>query len=239
MFHKTCLSEKDLVLDMLADSGEIVRAVAKSARKPGNTFSNRLDLFNMAHVCIARTKSIDIIREAVLTEHFDAFRQDVNIFAGASAVSEILWRLTFDGEANPVMFEFIKKTFHAMSNAPQKSKVITMAACFKLLSLEGFRPQLKKCAGCEKQVNLNTDYVMFSPQEGGVLCNECEGGDFDLRVSARTIELINWLINSTYETILNESDVIGKRVYEMGKVLKKWTQYHVNCNLKSLHMALH
>ena len=62
--HKTKLSESDLILDLLTPEGTIIRAVAKSARKPGNTFSNRLDLFNVAHVCIDRTKNLHIIREA-------------------------------------------------------------------------------------------------------------------------------------------------------------------------------
>ena len=239
MFHKTRISENDLVLDMVADTGEIVRAVAKSARKPGNTFSNRLDLFNVAHICIAKTKSIDIIREAVMIEHFDALRYDLHSMAGASTVSEILWRLTFDGEANPVMFDFIRKTLQVLNEFSEQSKAITIASSFKLLSLEGFRPQLSSCAQCGKAVDFANEYVTFSPHEGGVICHNCNGTAANFEVTSKTVNLIDWLINSTYEEILESSELVGKRVYEMGKVLKRWTQYHVNCNLRSLHMALH
>ena len=224
---------------MVADTGEIVRAVAKSARKPGNTFSNRLDLFNVAHICVAKTKSIDIIREAVMIESFLNLRLNLHAFAGASTVSEILWRLTFDGEANPVMFDFIRKTLTTLNNNPEQAKVLTIASCFKLLSLEGFRPQLTRCAQCAKLVDFTQDYLVFSPHEGGILCGNCNGTDANFEVTTRTIELIDWLINSTYEEILENSETFEKRVYEMGKVLKRWTQYHVNCNLRSLHMALH
>ena len=224
---------------MVADTGEIVRAVAKSARKPGNTFSNRLDLFNVAHICVAKTKSIDIIREAVMIEHFDAFRSNIHAMAGASTVSEILWRLTFDGEANPVMFDFLRKTFNVMNEHPEHSKVITIASCFKLLSLEGFRPQLTSCSQCGKYLYLKEDYVTFSPNEGGILCENCNGTDAVFEITSRTVNQIDWLINSTYEEILDGAELVGKRVYEMGKVLKYWTQFHVNCRLKSLSIALH
>ncbi len=239
VFHKTRISENDLVLDMVADTGEIVRAVAKSARKPGNTFSNRLDLFNVAHICVAKTKSIDIIREAILVEHFDELRSDIQLLAAASTVSEILWRLTFDGEANPVMFDFISKTLKLLNDDPEMSKVLMIAASFKLLSLEGFKPSLKLCAECLSEVKFESDYVTFSPSSGGALCRNCDPGGLDFPVSSKTIQLIGWLINSTYEEILEHRNLVGKRVYEMGKVLKKWTQYHVNCNLKSLDLALH
>ena len=239
MFHKTRISENDLVLDMVADTGEIVRAVAKSARKPGNTFSNRLDLFNVAHICVAKTKSIDIIREAVMIQNFKNLRHNLNALAGASTVSEILWRLTFDGEANPVMFDFIRKTFQTLNACSEETKVITIASSFKLLSLEGFRPQLSLCAQCGKTVDFASDYVTFSPHEGGVLCKNCDGTDANFEVTPKTVNLIDWLINSTYEEILEGSELVSKRVYEMGKLLKRWTQYHVGCNLKSLHMALH
>ena len=239
VFHKTRLSEKDLILDMVADSGEIIRAVAKSARKPGNTFSNRLDLFNVAHICVAKTKSIDIIREAVLIEHFDVLRQDIQLLAAASTISEILWRLTFDGEANPVMFDFMRKTFKSISDFPQLSKTLTIAGSFKLLSLEGFRPALKFCADCGNKIKFDSDYLTFSPSCGGVLCHNCKPSEFDFSVSSKTVQLIDWLITSTYDDILNQGDRIGKRAYEMGKILKKWTQYHVNCPLKSLNLALH
>ena len=239
VFHKTQISENDLVLDMVADTGEIVRAVAKSARKPGNTFSNRLDLFNVAHICVAKTKSIDIIREAVLVDHFDILRSNIALLAAASTISEILWRLTFDGEANPVMFDFMKKTLKLINENAEMSKELCIAGAFKLLSLEGFRPSLKLCAECSCQVDLDCEYVTFSPSTGGVLCRKCNATDRDFQASSKTIQLIDWLINSTYEEILAHPDYVGKRVYEMGKILKKWTQFHVNCNLKSLEFALH
>lgn len=239
VFHKTRIAENDLVFDMVADSGEIVRAVAKSARKPGNTFSNRLDLFNVAHICVAKTKSIDIIREAIMIEHFDNLRADINSFAGASAISELLWRLTFDGEANPHMFDFLSKTFQLINDNPEMSKILTIAGCFKLLTMEGFKPQLNCCAECGKKVDLSRERILFSPYEGGVICNKCEGSNDNIELSSKTASLISFLINSTYEEILQDEESIGKRVYEMAKVLKKWTQHHINCSLKSLYVALH
>lgn len=239
VFHKTRIAENDLVFDMVADSGEIVRAVAKSARKPGNTFSNRLDLFNVAHICVAKTKSIDIVREAIMVEHFDNLRADINSFAGASAISELLWRLTFDGEANPQMFNFLSKTFRLINDNPELSKVLTIAACFKLLTMEGFKPQLSYCAECGGKVDFSRERILFSPYEGGVICSKCEGSNDNLKVSTKTLSLISSLINSTYEEILQSEETIGKRVYEMAKVLKLWAQHHVNCPLKSLYVAIH
>ena len=42
---RTKLSEQDLILTLLSEEGEQVRAVAKGARKPGGRLASRVELF--------------------------------------------------------------------------------------------------------------------------------------------------------------------------------------------------
>ncbi len=239
VIHKTKLSESDLILDLLNKDGEVIRAVAKSARKPGNTFSNRLDLFNVAHVCIARTKNLHIIREAKLLKNFASLRTDYKQLSCASLVCELLWRLSFHGEVSHVMFDFVSKTLDFIDTYPDYSREIAITSAFKLMSIEGFKPQLAQCSHCGKKVLSASNYVDFSCREGGIVCSDCamQANTFD--VSVKGINTLMWLISSTYEDVLEDIERARGSIFELSKVLKWWVRYYVGHDLKSLQLSVH
>lgn len=239
VIHKTKLSESDLILDLLTPDGTIIRAVAKSARKPGNTFSNRLDLLNVAHVCIAKTKNLHIIREAKLCTSFENLRDDFFAFSRASLVMELLWRLSFHGQVSPVMWEFILKTLTLMNDNIFATKELSITAAFKMLSIEGFRPQLSICSHCGNLLSCDLDRTAFSPSEGGILCADCASENNSFEVSLESVCVLRWMISSTYEEVLNNINLVHGKVYELAKILKWWVRYHIGCNLLSLQLAIH
>lgn len=215
VIHKTKLAESDLILDMISADGELIRGVAKSARKPGNTFSNRLDLFNVAHINLARTKNLHIIRECKLIETYPAVHGNFYLQSCAGAIAELVWRISWDGAVNPRMFDFLQKSFELINENPAKANLLAVAGCFKVLALEGYKP------------NMEGEGAYFSCAEGGI--TDDEDGAFEISDYAKG--LIKYLLASTYEEIaaLDEYQ-LDETIY----ILDIWIQYFIGYVLKSL-----
>ncbi len=233
IIRKTKLSESDLILDMISEDCELIRAVAKSARKPGNTFSNRLDLFNVARITCAKCKNLDIIRECKLIESHNNIRLDLQRQSCASAICELIWRVTWDGSVNENIFDFVVKTLDLLNATESPHDVILCAALLKLLAWEGFRPAVDECCRCQN--NILDPSLRFSYSDGGVICNNCslsETDPFD-HVGNLQIAEMSVLIKMRYEDILARSEDFFFTSKNL-RIVDRMIQYYVGYTLKSL-----
>jgi DNA repair protein RecO len=244
VIRKTRISENDLVFCMVANDSRIINAIGKSARKPGNTFSNRLDLFNVAHISLASTRGLGIIREATLIETHKNIHNNFSLMTCASAISELVWRLTFSENTNEALFDFLIKTFFLIDTKCEKSKEIALAALIKLLAMEGFGPAYKFCSLCGRPLQKATssnNFVTFSPDSGGFLCDECAKTDLSsikkIAFKDSILSNFNNLLNLTYEQIIDLNSISEKDIFDLKKLLQLWIERvtsHKNNSLELL-----
>ena len=64
VLRKTKLGETDVILDLLAGDGRIVRAVAKGLRKPGSKFGGRLEPYSDVELLLHTGRTFEVIAEA-------------------------------------------------------------------------------------------------------------------------------------------------------------------------------
>ncbi len=233
VIRKTKLSESDLIIDMISDDANLIRAVAKSARKPGNSFSNRLDLYNVAHITCAKCKRLDIVRECKLIESHNNVRSDFKKQIIAASICEFAWRATWDGNVHENLFDFLIKTIDLLDKEDDADHLLLVAALLKLLALEGFRPSLDRCSKCSKKIE--TSQCVFSYQDGGVICNDCSSSN-DMSVdllSARELSEMRFLLSKKYEDILE----FRNELYCADRLLAivdKMIHFHVGYQLRAL-----
>ena len=87
VLKKTKLGETDLIVNLLAEDGSLLRGVAKGARKPKSSFSGRLELFCEANLLMVKGKSLDIVSEASPKNLHGSLRDDVVRSAAASCAA--------------------------------------------------------------------------------------------------------------------------------------------------------
>ena len=152
---------------------------------------------------------------------------------------ELLWRLSFHGQVSPVMWDFVLKTLTLMNDNIVITKELSITAAFKMLSIEGFRPQLSICSHCGNMLPSDNDRIAFSPSEGGILCSSCANDNNSFEVSLKSMCVLKWMISSTYEEVLVDINFVHGNIFELAKILKWWVRYHIGCNLLSLQLAIH
>lgn len=173
VLDKTKLGESDLILDLLAENGALVRAVAKGARRPGGRLAARCELFSTVDVLLAHGRSLDVVSDARLVEAPIASHAALEPVSAAAAVAELLGLSCFEDAQDPFLFPFAVRSFEvvaACADVPHLDLHVA-AVAFKLLAHAGYRPDLDACVLCGDERP-----SFFSAAAGGLACGSCARG---------------------------------------------------------------
>ena len=230
------LGESDLILSLLAADGSQLRAVAKGARKPGNSFASRLELYSCAEILCSKGRNLDIVKEARLLEGNEILRSEIEYSAGAAPMAELLDKITQSALAQAKLFEMTKVALATLSQVSVECiPSITAAHLLKTLAFVGLRPSLEACATCGSAVlgNQTQTLVALSYREGGILCEQCAATYDTIMLDGATIVWSRYLLNSPFAQIASEH--MGPReAFAVVHLCQSWIREHVGVQLKSL-----
>lgn len=237
VLRKTKLGETDLILTLLSEDGSLIKAVAKGARKPANTFASRLELYSCSEVLCSQGRSLDIIKEARLISSNERLRLDLEYSSAASAMVEFLDKTIQMGLENSKLFEMTEKAlrFIAQSevcNVPALSAAHLLKAC----AFSGFRPSLTHCVNCgSEEVRIEgNESVYFSYREGGVICPLCSDQHATIFLDANLVAWVNFMLVSSFEQIL-EKGIDYATAFSVLHFCQSWIHEQVGVNIKSLN----
>lgn len=201
VLSRTKLGETDLIVTMLAESGMLLRAVAKGARKPKSPFAARLELGRRVDVLCAKGRSLDIVKECAL---LPGNAVDVS-FESASCiapVTELASKVAQEGLENPVLYRCLAKAVERMEQAaPSVAYALCAASLLKTLSFAGLRPALSFCARCGDSVDAVGAAVRVSHADGGCLCDSCAALGADASMPGESCRWARALLHSPFEEI--------------------------------------
>lgn len=235
ILKKTRLGEKDLILTLLDETGELQKAVAKGARKPGGSHAAKTDLFCTIDGLFAQGRSLDVLCDARLLDRTIS-PEDIARIASASPVAELLSLVGQPDLPQPRLYPMAQAAFKALGQAKEESlPFLCTAALWKILSRSGFRPSFDRCVRCGGEISGGTSD--FSCLEGGAICSSCAAKE-ELPGDLRTVpvEALRWCaygLLSRFDAMLSEShDNEATRV--SFALVREWTLTHIGRDLKSL-----
>jgi len=249
VLKKTKLGEADLIITGLTEEGVQIRAVAKSARKPGSKLGVHLELFSLARVLIYQGRGLGIIKEAQTLCHNDTCRSDVMHSAGAAVVVELLDRTTADGAEEARLFPLAREALRCLGEVKQEGiALIAAAAILKVAAQLGFRPSLQSCVVCGRPYRLQAlaqgDHRLasFSFDQGGIICDDCRESATNQRFPSVESQIIQWadvLITSRFVDLEGYADDAHEELgYMLLGFAREWIRYHLVRRLKSLDFLL-
>ncbi len=166
----TKLGEQDLILTLVGQEGQQIRAVAKGGRKPGAKLSGRCDLFCMCDLLLAHGRTLDIVTEAHLVASYPGIRGDLGRVSAASCLCEVARLSSFEDVTDPFVFAILDRALRSCEVAPTRACLDTIVGAFvlKVCSHGGWMPQLDSCVACDDE-----QLSRFSARAGGMLCESC------------------------------------------------------------------
>ena len=232
---RTKLAEHDLIVTLLADTGQQVRVVAKGARKPGGRLASKVEYFSEAELLVARGRNLGIISEASLANAHAALRGDPERSAAAFVVLEVARLTCFEDADDPYLFAICSRALRACEETQSQETLDTVVAAyvFKVMAHSGWRPELDRCVLCGDE-----DVSFFSSSSGGLVCSSCvrsiEGG---VEMGMHEIRWLRFLIRATFDELISTS-IDQETSLLLLSLAHSWAATHLDARLRAFEFLM-
>ena len=148
--------------------------LARGARKSRGRYGSALDLFaeGTAQIYVKPNRELHNLAAFEISRSREEVSHDVGRFTAASAVAELALR--FGGEeANPQLYDTVVDSLDRISRSGAEETIEEgLAACWRIVSVLGFTPELSSCALCHTPLR-DAEDATFSHASGGIVCTSC------------------------------------------------------------------
>lgn len=232
VLRKTKLGEADVILDLIADDGRIVRAVAKGLRKPSSKFGGRLEPYSEVQLLLHTGRTLEVVTEARTLETHAGLREDYDRQAAAAVAADVLDKIALEGETDPRLFGLADATFAALERCePDRLPALVVGFLVKSMAMHGYRPELDACIACAGEPGGSSRFDLAG---GGVVCESC-AADAPAweRLTPAARAWLTRLLGSTMAEIA-DSDVPREAVLDCFALMRSFVGYHLPTRLKAL-----
>ncbi len=217
------LGEADRIVSFITERHGKVRAVAKGVRKTKSKFGARLEPTSHVALQLYEGRELDIVTQAESVDHFKPIREDLDRLTRAVTMLEAADQLSLEREPNPDLYRMLLGALRTL--ADRNSALVVAGFHWKLLALEGFRPQVESCITCDTNVGL----MAFDPTEGGLLCAEHRRGT---RVSPEAVELLQQILGGRLALALEAE--ASPATHEVDHLATRVMEHHIERRLRSV-----
>ena len=235
VLDRTVLGEHDLILTLLLDSGEQLRAVAKGVRKTKSRLSARCDFFCESDFLIYQGKNLDAISDAQTVDVHAGLRISPEKIASAAALTELAQFTSFEESPDPFLFAILSKSLATLEKADDQAHLdlVVAAYAFKVLAHSGWRPELGECAVCGDEA---PDHISLIA--GGLVCRSCAASLPDAEpIAPSQAAWLRSLISMRFDDLLQAEIDDEMALFLLGRA-HAWAATTLSVRLKAFEFAL-
>lgn len=236
VLDRTVLGEHDLILTLLSETGEQLRAVAKGVRRARSRLSARCDFFCESDFLIYKGRKLDIISDAASIDPHHGLAASPERISAAAALCELAALTSFEGSSDPFLHPILSRALTALEQAGDQEHLDLVVAAYalKVLAHSGWRPELGGCTVCG-----DGKALFFSIGAGGLVCGSCAPALPDAEpVSPTQIAWLRSCIALTFDELLSAGIDAGTSLFLLG-IAHGWAAARLSVRLKALEFSLH
>ena len=170
------LAEADKIVVCLSRSAGLIRGVAKGCRKLKNRFGAALEPFTLINLTYYEKENQELVsfrQVEILKSRFN-LSSNAALLTGFSYMGDLLIDFSPPHQANDNLFRMAIACFEAASETPDDLDAVLRYFEVWLLKLEGFLPDLRTCANCNKA--LVDDGAVYLGSDLSLRCSQCSSG---------------------------------------------------------------
>lgn len=224
VLHAFDYLESSRILRLLTRDAGVQSVIARGARRPRSRFGGGLDLFTegVAEISIRPGRDLQTLTAFDITRRRPALAEDLDRFAGSSALAEVTLRFAGD-DAGLTLYDTLVEALGALADAsPADAAGAALGGAWRVVAELGFAPALDRCAECHTELT-GAATARFSHAAGGTLCARCgaAAGRERMLPPAVRATLLGWLAGESAPA-LSTRDV---RAHQ--RLLREFLQWHV------------
>jgi DNA repair protein RecO (recombination protein O) len=170
------LAEADKIVVSLTYANGLVRAVAQGCRRLKNRFGAALEPFTLLQIIYYQKENQDLasLRQVeILKSHFH-LSSDAETLTGLAYMADLVIEFSPPHQANEKLFRMVRACLEAVDASPGDLQTVLRYFEIWLLKLEGFLPDIKRCAECHLIFEENR--VAFVGADLVLRCRSCSQG---------------------------------------------------------------
>jgi len=170
------LAEADKIVVCLSRSAGLIRGVAKGCRKLKNRFGASLEPFTFINLTYYEKENRELVsfRNAEILKSRFNLSSNAAILTGFSYMGDLLIDFSPPHQANDNLFRMALACFEAASETPTDLDAVLRYFEVWLLKLEGFLPDLRTCANCQRA--FTGDEAVYLGADLSLRCLQCSSG---------------------------------------------------------------
>lgn len=227
MLQTIPLGEADRIITLMTENHGRVRAVAKGIRRTSSKFGSRLEPTTHVSLQLYLGKELDTITQAETVAHMPAIRDDLHRFGRANVMLETVDQVTPEREPNHALYRMLVGALTELDR--NDAPLVLGGFLLKLLSLEGFQPQIDMCVACGSESNL----VAFDVDDGGLRCVNDRRG---LAVDHEAIFLMRQIMGGQLNAALQEP--ASPATAEVEAIAVGLVEHHIERRLRAARTRL-
>jgi DNA repair protein RecO (recombination protein O) len=170
------LAEADKIVVCLSRSAGLIRGVAKGCRKLKNRFGAALEPFTLINLTYYEKENRELVsfrQVEILKSRFN-LSSNASILTGFAYMGDLLIDFSPPHQANDNLFRMALASFEAAAETPTDLDAVLRYFEVWLLKLEGFMPDLRSCANCQKA--FSDDEMVYLGSDLSLRCLQCSSG---------------------------------------------------------------
>ena len=170
------LAEADKIVVCLSRAAGLIRGVAKGCRKLRNRFGASLEPFTLINLTYYEKEHQELVsfrQSEILKSRFN-LSSNTSVLTGFSYMGDLLIDFSPPHQANDNLYRMALACFEAVSETPDDLESVLRYFEVWLLKLEGFLPELRSCANCQK--SFGGEEAVYLGNDLAVRCFQCSNG---------------------------------------------------------------
>src|SRR5215213_413788 len=170
------LAEADKIVVCLSRSAGLIRGVAKGCRKLKNRFGASLEPFTLINLTYYEKEHRELVsfsQTEILRSRFN-LSANASLLTGFSYMGDLLIDFSPPHQANDNLYRMALACFDAASQSPDDLESVLRYFEVWLLKIEGFMPDLRTCANCNRV--FNGEETIYLGGDLSFRCFQCSNG---------------------------------------------------------------
>lgn len=222
------LGEADRIVTVYTKERGKLNTVARGARRIRNRLLSPTQVFTHGRYLIFPGKGLHNLSQAEIVHSGQILRDDLEKFAYASYITELLDASTAEEDPSEKIFSLLAGTLSLGEQG--RFKLAVRAFEIRLMRDLGYEPELYQCLSCREALQNK----LFFTEQGGVLCQNCQvhvPGSTPL--TNGTWELMKRLLEWEFSRLKVLHPAPGNEE-ELRRLMRKYLDFRLEYPLKSL-----
>ncbi len=230
------LGDAHLMVTLLTSDEGKLRAVARGARKTTSKLVGHLEPLTRVEMSLSKGREFNYVSQVQVLESFLSLKTELGGVTRGLYLAELASWYAVEEAPGTSIYNLLLDGLRVL---PESKNPDVVLRCYEiqLLRVSGFMPELYSCVECSEELLPRSH--QFSPEAGGVLCDQCRPAGIVVRpLSLDGLKVLRFLAN----TAMGEADRLnleGGLADEVSRLLSVLLSYWPDHEIRSRRFMDH